>query len=455
MTLADRLLKATDGAAILAALHGYLRFPGDPPSEADLAEALPHLDAPLAPANERLRAVMGREDWHWIATTRDNATALAAIRVPPAPAAFEIIDLPAVHEAWRDLPPGERPKHPAAPLVEAWQSRPRAVEPFRPAMRASLPRFHFLDGDAARLPGFAASNAPPPPDQLALPGFEPPLVDCPSWLLWLYDRAGGESLAQGRGAAWDLHLFVSAFLHLPVAARTGDWRKLTFPVTEAVARDWPDPAAPSIESWLHPDGWANYRRDWRRLPEALHRMASNLAYVPIPGVGSVAMVFPSAIPETREHRFVEFTLRVPRAAAAGASVDWQRLRRYRLESAALYRAYLSAAALQDRTAHRGRAITAELGVPLLDRAGKTRRRKGGRVMRSKSERQPNPLARFVRPLTDAELARLIGFDAGDKRRRHDARKAFERLDADGVLDLRRDGSGVRLFGPDGNPLTGE
>ena len=57
--------------------------------------------------------------------------------------------------------------------------------------------------------------------------------------------------------------------------------------------------------------------------------------------------------------------------------------------------------------------------------------------------EPNKAARFVRPLTDADLARMIGFDGTDKRRRLDARKALERLDADGVIDLQREGRSWR------------
>lgn len=36
----------------------------------------------------------------------------------------------------------------------------------------------------------------------------------------------------------------------------------------------------------------------------------------------------------------------------------------------------------------------------------------------------NPASRYVGALTDADLARMMGFDGTDKRRRFDARKAF-------------------------------
>ena len=305
------------------------------------------------------------------------------------------------------------------------------------------------EDDAGRLlDGFPSPDAPAQPKQLDLPGFEPAITACPSWLLWMYDRAGGDSMTAGRGAPWDMHLFISAMLHLDVLQRNGHWRTLRFPHLRRHERDWPNPKIKSIESWLFPDGWdkGNQSRDWHRLPEALHRMKRDLGYVPIPGIGSVATIFPSVIPETRDDPLIEFTVRIPAAAANGARIDWDMLRKYRLESAALYRGYLSAIERLDRTAHHGHGITAEIAAPELKPDGTPKRRKGGGIVRGKSM-IPNPHARLVSPLSDADLARLIGLDPTDKRRRHDARRALERLHADGVIDLRKDRDGWRIFAP--------
>ena len=174
-------------------------------------------------------------------------------------------------------------------------------------------------------------------------------------------------------------------------------------------------------------------------------MMQRLAYVPVPGIGSVAMLFPSVIPRSPEDPLVEFTIRIPSAAAHGARIDWPILCQYGTESAALYRAYLSAIAYMDRSAHHGHAITAEIGAPLMLQDGKPKRRKGGVIVRSTEEKMVNPAARFVAPLTVTDLARLIGFDGDNRQRRHDARRAFERLADDGVIDLQRDGKGFRLF----------
>ena len=222
------------------------------------------------------------------------------------------------------------------------------------------------------------------------------------------------------------------------------------------------PGTPSIESWLHPDGWSNERRDWQKIAAALDAMKARYAYmpVPVPGGGRLdyATLVPSGIPRGRDVPVVEFSVRIPRGAARGARLHWGRLCAYGKESATLYRADLSVAAHLDMAAHHGHPITREIHPPVLDAGGNPRRylpRKGtdgkavkGAIIRDKSALVPNESARFVRPLTDADLARMIGYDPEDKRRRHDARGAFERLHADGVIELVREAGGlVRVFGP--------
>ena len=312
---------------------------------------------------------------------------------------------------------------------------PTRVAPFRPTWRASVPTLDRLAGDGAarRLSGFPGRDAPPRPAQLNLPGFRPGVGACTSWLLWLFDTAGGASMAQGRGAPWAMRLFVGALLHLPIPARDGHWRTVPLPTEDVI-------------EWLHPRGWANRRRDWDKLPAALDAMRE-LAYVPIPGIGSVALLFPSVIPRRPTDPGVEFTIRVPGPAAHGARIDWPTLCRYGADSAGLYRAYLSVSAFLDRTAHRGHAITAEIATPMRRPDGTSARRKGGQIMRDALARGLNPLARYVAPLSEADLARMIGFDPTNRDHRRKTRRAFDRLHNDRVIDLRRKGDGVRIFGP--------
>ena len=334
------------------------------------------------------------------------------------------------HRRWTSGP------HPLAPLVAAWQRRPSHRQARALVNRGSLPRLSRLGADDATLPDFPLQDAPAAPGgQLDLPGFGDAVRGCASWLLWLFDQAGGESLASGRGAPWDLRLFVYALLHLDVADRDGEWHTIRLPTD-------------TVTGWLHPNGWANERRDWDKLPEALRRMSRELSYVPVDGIGYVAMLFPSVIPAKRGDPLVEFTARVPRVAAHGDRLHWPHLLAYGADSARLFRAYLAVTAWLGRSAKRGHPITRQIAAPVHGPDGKpTRRRKGGAIIRSATERIDNPAARYVGPpLSETDLTRMIGFDPSNRKLRQYARAAFERMEADGVIEIERSGAGWLLFG---------
>ena len=321
------------------------------------------------------------------------------------------------------------------------------VEPFRPIKRASLPALQRVTEPLRELPAIQASPTEP---QLLLPGFTA-LTNhgAASWLLALYDQAGGELMRQGRGAPWDLRLFVAALLHVHIKDRTGAPVQLPFRL-------------PEIVSWLHPDGWANRRRDWDRLPEALDRIGS--LRVPMPfthpngetWTGRLAMVQAAlAVDEWNPEAVVLFTVTIPAQAARGARIEWPRLLRYGKESAALYRAYLSVCALLDKSARHGHSITRQIAAPVLGADELPVRRKGGRIKRDGSVLIDNPSARFVPTFTDHDLAEIIGFDAGNRDHRYKARSALEQLANDGVIEIERVGRcGIRLFQPQPPPADG-
>ena len=360
------------------------------------------------------------------------------------------VSLEEVHAKWAESPDSARPRHPLGPVVEAWQQRPSHRKAFAPVKRAALPRFAKLGETEANLPDFPLHGAPPPvDDQLLLPGFGDAVRGCASWLLWLFDQAGGESLSSGRGAPWDLRMFVYALLNLNIADRDGEWHTLRFPTDPEHAKRIYEATGErplSVEEWLHPNGWANKRRDWHKLPAALDRMRRELGYVPVDGIGRVAMLFPSVIPSRRGDPLIEFTVRVPTAAAAGDHVNWPQLLAYGADSARLFRAYLAVAAWLGRSARRGHPITRKIAAPVLGPDGKPRRRKGGAIIRSATEQIDNPARRYVAALSEADQTRMIGFDPSDRRRRSDARAAFERMEADGVIEIERSGRGWLLFG---------
>ena len=322
------------------------------------------------------------------------------------------------------------------------------VEPFRPIKRASLPALQRVTEPQRELPAIQASPTATEP-QLLLPGFAPLTNDgAASWLLALYDQAGGQSMRQGRGAPWDLRLFVAALLHVPIEARTGARVQLPFRL-------------PEIVSWLHPDGWENRRRDWNKLPAALARIGA--LCVPMPcthpnsgktWTGLLAMVHAEITPkEWSPEAAVMFTVRIPAQAAHGARIEWPRLCQYGKESAVLYRAYLSVCTWLDNSARRGQPLTRLIAAPVIGGDGKPKRRKGGAIVRDPDALIVNPAAQFVPELTDATVTHAFGFDPTDRYRRRDARCALERLVADGVIELEQGGrrGRFRIFGPRTKP----
>ena len=297
--------------------------------------------------------------------------------------------------------------HPVWPLVAAALKRERVVEPANVRRGAMLPALHRARPDEAETARLLAFDPDPEPgDQLAIPlGLGGRNGEaCPAWLLEAFDAAGGRSLAAGggSGAPWPLRLFVGAILHAPYAARDGYGRWLMLPASDVIR-------------WLHPDGWKNQRSRWRQFPDALRQLDQLRVY--IPGTGSVRLVAADVIPRSPEER-VAFRFVIPTGAASGARVDWPTLCEYGRESAALYRAYLSASAVLDYTAHKGEPA----------RAG------GGQ------------LERMVPTFAADELARMAGY-CQDRKSRQRALAAFGRLADDGVIDLQPFGNGWRILGP--------
>ena len=352
------------------------------------------------------------------------------------------------YEAVADLPDSAFLSHPLNPLLRAWQSRLAHAAPYPVRTRASLPRIEAIDRTLPDFPPDVATPSKLESDgQLSFPGIETTTyAACPSWLLWLYDSAGGELTVQGRGAPWALRLCVGAFLHLGIDQRDGGWHVLRFPVFD-VLDSTGRVARPGVVSWLHPDGWENRRRDWHRFPEALDAMRQRLGYIEVGGIGSIAMLMPTVIPRRLTDPFVEFTVRLPAPTANGARVDWRKLSRYGVESASLYRAYLSACAFLDRSAHAGHPVTRLLPPAKRDSSGHPLRSPGGSLQRDRSLLEPNPGVRFSRLLTEADLTSMIGYDPTKRYHRFRARQAFDRLDTDNVLDLHREGKRFRILGP--------
>ena len=114
-----------------------------------------------------------------------------------------------VHKVWLALPAEDRPKHPLAPLVAAWQGRPRPSEPFKPVNRASLPQLHWITApeggrlQAAELPAIYGGETEPP--ELWLPGMEPEFPAVPLATCAVRASRGHQLTARKRRTLADAH----------------------------------------------------------------------------------------------------------------------------------------------------------------------------------------------------------------------------------------------------------
>ena len=330
-------------------------------------------------------------------------------------------------------------EHPVLAFVAGWQQREVIVKPTR---GAGLPRFQRVsEAEALALPGFDVPMPGPIRGQQVLPGFEvAPVGGCPSWLLSLYDQAGGETERPGRGAPLDLRVFVGALLSVPETARDG--RDVRIPITVG-----------DLADWLYPNGWdrSNRRRGWESFRQSLRNLDRLRVPIEVGGhMVGVQVVNAFVIPRSWDRGRASVVLRVaiPASAARGARVNWDQLRVYGAESAPLYRAYLSVCAVRDYSARNGHGITRRIGAAKVDQDGRAIHGKRGRIVRSMTETVPNPAAKFVGKLIDDDVRRLVGLHAKHHENRRRARAALERLHGDGVIDLRtfRDGC-VQIFAP--------
>ena len=335
-------------------------------------------------------------------------------------------------------PPSTEPlTHYAQQLVDIWQVSPRFAMPFEPAMIGSIPRINRIDSDGIEdLPTFDNHTTGRDDGQLdmlpPLGGYDKNAV---SWLLRLFNEVGGKVMRKGKGAPYELRLFIGALLHLHVANRDGCIWHLDIPTDKVV-------------EWLHPNGWSNRRRDWDRLPEALMAIRNRLNAVSIEGVGSVQLMTVSVIPQRSSDPLVRFTLMVPFQAAKGVPINWPLLCEYGTQNAPTYCAYLSASVAMDESARMGRPLTQFIGAPVLNQHGEPkRRRRGGTIIRHKDLFVPNPVAKMVRRYTTDDLTRMAGMKPMNRNHRRSAMDAFYKLHDDGVIDLKKDGNYWHIFGP--------
>ena len=394
----------------------------------------------------------GQSDAEWRAAVQARVTPEAS---EAWTAFYSVVVTHRVWQAARRV--NDKLKHPLGPQMAAWLAAQReAAEPYRPRVRASLPRFDRTHLDEARL--LAHQQAGPiatESGQFELLHADDVVDSCPAWLLGMFRRAvsvrTGRELGSTRGGMpWSFTLTIAGLAHYGIRDRVR-WapygRDLPFEIDEAIG-------------WLHPDGWGNRRRDWSRLDAAFEETPSYR--VTVEGERfSVVMAYGLPAVYSPQAR-VTLNVRVPPSAAHGARFDWYRYHVAYSKRATHQRALLATAGLLDRTAHHGNPLTRWVREPALDpdgnpirenvkdRDGNPRRKPNGHYVTRPvftGELVPNPLLGSIQPaiLPDKHLALFLGMTNTGKNR-HDAKAALRDLERDGVIDLERVPNGFRVFG---------
>lgn len=257
----------------------------------------------------------------------------------------------------------------------------------------------------------------PPRRQLTLPNMVPADRDVIAPAAWLqvFDRLGGNYMAQGRGVPVELRLFVEALAWAPPAARRGILAEVDLTVRDLVQAIWPNgwrrnEDLPKLVRGIDrisafgvlSDGRFRWRPLWFQLSPDLGASLDDPVrlYVQLPAVSGTG---------------------------AGARFDRDTLRRLGLRSAPAYRLYLALIEQWDR-----------------------KLRRGLHPHRRKSDDTPMPLPGF----SPDERRRLIfgpdetaGTRATVRSRQRDAERAFKTLQADGVIDLQTDHHDPRIYRP--------
>ncbi|MCY4416240.1 MAG: hypothetical protein OXE87_08030 [Chloroflexi bacterium] len=162
---------------------------------------------------------------------------------------------------------------PLAPLVNAWQQRPRPVEPNRRLTDRVIPaRLAMAEtSNNPRLLFSPAAHAEYGPDgkQLVMPGFANVDTPSPALPLALYDLGAGPTISPGRGAPLALRMFVESVLSVPMQERERGQ-----PVAMSVSLR-------EFLKWLYPTRTPSPAEYWPRLMAAVEALDSWDARVPL------------------------------------------------------------------------------------------------------------------------------------------------------------------------------
>lgn len=276
----------------------------------------------------------------------------------------------------------------------------------------------------------------------------------PALPIELYSRLGGRPESPGQGAPAELRLFFEALMAVGLSDRNPD--------RAAILRV----SLRTLTAWLWPGGWQR-GRDLPRLQRALIELDS----LRIEWERRLwRLVGVDALPTSTTRLDDDLTFRICHLPGSdrGPMVDRERLRRYGLISAPLWRSYLRLVYLWDaaKTRNGGRRILATRPEVWRGPGGVILNASGNPVMHGprpvKSWAHPsavrtgklerNPSADRVPALNERELVELA-FDASRvngstfRSRLERAREAVRRLEQTGGVVVEHSRDGVRLIEP--------
>lgn len=290
------------------------------------------------------------------------------------------------HKRWVLLPE-PRPLHPLSLVVDAWQQFAPTPGQWDERQHPTLPGtltdrsggtrpLVTVTGDLRQLSlGFHDTNRfHTEPDQLSLPGIEPvqpsPVPVLP--FVAPFDRAGGTSMTQGRGAAHSLRLFVETLLAIPPELRRSTGTPTALTCTLRQLRDA-----------LWPRGWQR-GRDWPRLMAGLDDLSRLGVEWELPnGQGGVWYTV-TVRSRPRDGALLDdvfrFEVLLPPGSHHGPMIDRSHLRLLGLDSAPAFRLYLALCWLWDtHGTYRGRLVGPTVRRVERDDAGLIRDVRGRRV----------------------------------------------------------------------------
>ncbi len=249
--------------------------------------------------------------------------------------AGEFVGIANVQERWLSIPEDQRPPHPLAPIIHAWQEQPPTATPESRKDRRILTTVRATESRAERQRGELFGGLIDGRTQGELPLFEAIPVRKAVPILDIADASGIPVMAQGRGAPLPARLFVRTGLSVKPEDRNQETIRMAITVRE-------------LRDGLYPNGW-RIGQHWPELKTAL--LGARDYTIRLPDGGRWFMLALRRLPsEDRRGRpdlddCVILDFAFPPGASSGPTIELATLDQLSIESAPRWRAYIAGHAL--------------------------------------------------------------------------------------------------------------